>query len=248
MTPTVIRAHSAETWVETAAEFCASTISEAVNRTGRCAILLAGGDTPRAVYERLAQEPFASNVPWAQTVVVFGDERLVPPDDARSNQQMAHRALLNALPLPPEHILAVDTRQPAAAAAASYESMLRTFFHLAEGQLPVFDLVLLGMGTDGHTASLFPEMAAIDETTRLIVATPAPDPAGPARITVTLPVINAGHTVLFLVRGADKAPVARRVLRSADPADTALPAARVQPTAPDGRLVWIVDEAAAAEL
>ncbi len=236
-----------------AATFCASTISEAVNRRGRCTVLLAGGATPQALYEALSRVPYADNLPWAQVVVAWGDERLVPPDDARSNQRMAFRALLDAVPVNPAFVLTADTTLGPDAAAAAYEARLVEAFGLAPGEVPEFDLVFLGIGPDGHTASLFPGMAAVEETTRLVVATPAPDPSGPARLTVTLPVLNAAGAVVFLVQGAEKAAVVRQILgadgdASADSGAALLPAQRVQPTRPGAVVKWFLDEAAAAEL
>lgn len=231
-----------------AAMFCASYISETVNRRGRCAILLAGGSTPQALYEALSRVPYADNLPWPQVVVAFGDERLVPPHDARSNQRMARRALLDAVPIKPEFLLTADTSLPPADAAAAYEKRLRTFFNLKEGALPEFDLVFLGLGPDGHTASLFPGMAAMEETQRLVVAASAPDPAGPARISVTLPVLNAARTVVFLVQGADKAAIVARVLHADAEAGESLPAQRIRPVGEGAEVRWFIDEAAAADL
>lgn len=238
-----------------AATFCASVISEAVNRRGRCMLLLAGGTTPQALYEALSRVPYADNLPWAQVMVAFGDERLVPLDDPRSNQQMARRALLDGVPVKPEHILGIDTALAPDQAAAAYETHLRKTFGLAADEVPKFDLVFLGLGTDGHTASLFPGMAAVNETARLVVATPGPDgSSNPARISVTLPVLNAARMVVFLVQGTEKAAMVRRVLRETSDADPAahlsaqLPAQRVRPTGAGAEVKWFIDEAAAAEL
>lgn len=250
MQPSITIAQSPAHLADTAARFCASYISETVNRRGRCTILLAGGSTPKALYEALARVPFADNLPWAQCVVAWGDERLVPPDDDRSNQRMALRALLDAVPIGSENLLLADTTLPPDEAASAYEATLRGFFRLPPGEVPVFDLCLLGLGLDGHTASLFPGMPTLHETTRLVVSTPAPDAAQPARITVTLPVLNAARLVVFLAQGADKADIVRRVVQTTpDPHETTqLPARLVRPTAPDAQLVWLLDEAAAERL
>lgn len=250
MQPSITVAQSPEHLADSAARFCASAISEAVNRRGRCAILLAGGSTPKALYEALARVPFADNLPWAQCVVAWGDERLVPSDDDRSNQRMARRALLDAVPIGPENLLLVDTTLPPDEAARAYEATLRDFFHLQPGEVPVFDLCLLGLGSDGHTASLFPGMPTLHEATRLVVSSPAPDPAQPARITVTLPVLNAARTVVFLAQGADKADIVRRVVQAEPDATetTQLPARLVRPTAPGAQLIWLLDEEAAGGL
>ncbi len=241
-------AKSPEHLAAAAATFCASVISEAVNRRGRCSILLAGGSTPQALYEALSRVPYADNLPWPQVVVAFGDERLVPPDDARSNQRMARRALLDAVPLKAEFVLAVDTTLAPAEAAAAYEARLLDCFELKEGEVPDFDLVFLGLGSDGHTASLFPGSAAVRETARLVVAAPAPDPAQPGRVTVTLPVLNNAHTVVFMVQGADKAAIVKRVFEPAAPTDEPLPAQLVRATRAGAQVKWFIDEAAAAGL
>ncbi len=250
MKPTVTVSQTPAHLAAAATLYCASLISEAVNRRGLCTILLAGGTTPQALYESLSRVPYADNLPWAQVVVAWGDERLVPLDDDRSNQRMAFRALLDAVPVMPEHILSADTSLPPAQAAADYEERLRAHFKLETGAVPQFDLCLLGLGTDGHTASLFPGMEALHETTHLVVATPAPDPTQPARLTVTLPVLNAAHTVVFLAQGADKANIVRQILSETPASEEAaqLPARLVQPTGPGAQVHWFLDEAAAAEL
>jgi len=250
MEPTILVAQSPEHLADAAARFCASVISETVNRRGRCSILLSGGSTPQALYEALSRVPYADNLPWAQCVVAWGDERLVPPDDVRSNQRMVLRALLNAVPIPPEHLLMIDTTLPPDEAARAYEARLQDFFHLKPGEMPVFDLCLLGIGSDGHTASLFPGMDALHEAHRLVVSTPAPDPAEPARITVTLPVLNHASTIVFLAQGEGKADIVRRVLRddSTGQETGQLPARLVRPTRPGARLVWLLDEEAAQTL
>ncbi len=244
MPTTILRAHSPAGFIEAAADLLASLISESVNRTGRCALLLSGGETPRALYARLAERPFADHIPWEQVVVAWGDERLVPLDDDRSNQRMAHRALLDAVPVRPENVLAPDITLLPAEAAAAYETRLRAFFHLEPGAFPVFDIVLLGLGTDGHTASLFPGMPSLTEAQRLVVASAAPDSAGPLRLTVTFPLLNAARHAVFLSQGAGKAEMVRRVLQPASAKDRALPAYQVQPAA----LTWVLDDEAAAGL
>lgn len=235
----------------TAATFCASYINETVNRRGRCSILLAGGTTPQALYEHLSRVPYADNLPWAQVLVAFGDERMVPPTDERSNQRMAARALLDAVPIPPTNILAPDSTLPPAEAAAAYEADLRAAFATAPHEAPAFDLVLLGVGADGHTASLFPGMAAVRESQRWVVDSPAPAAGQPGRLTVTLPVLNAARLVVFLVQGADKAAIVRQVLGAGSATtDTAaeLPARLVRPTGSGAEVKWFLDEAAAADL
>jgi 6-phosphogluconolactonase len=172
--------------------------------------------------------------------VYWGDERHVPPEHPDSNYRMAREALLDHVPLPGANVHRVPAEEPDARRAAErYERDLRAGFALAATTLPRFDLVLLGLGADGHTASLFPGAEALDETLRLAVATRGPAPPI-ERITLTLPVLNHAACVAFLVSGADKAAVVRAVL--AEPRSPLLPAQRVRPA---GRLVWLLDAAAA---
>jgi 6-phosphogluconolactonase len=175
----------------------------------------------------------------------WGDERHVPPDDADSNYRMANEALLSKAPIPPANVFPVPAENPdAAAAAEAYEQTLRKFFALASGEFPRFDLILLGMGPDGHTASLFPETSALQEKSRLVVANWV-EKLKTSRITLTLPVLNAARCVTFLVSGTEKATVLREVLEGSAPAEK-YPSKLVQPD--EGRLIWLVDRAAASEL
>lgn len=255
--PAIHVARDAADLAERAAALLADEITAAVAARGRCALALAGGGTPRPVYQRLAQPPYREGLPWPQVHVFWGDGRCVPPDDPASNARMAHEALLAQVALPPAnvHRVPVELGAPEAVAAA-YEAELRAFFGptsppfplsaRGEGErggevaLPRFDLVLLGMGADGHTASLFPGSPALAEQQRLAVPVYAAHLAS-WRVTLTLAVLNAAHTVVFLVAGADKAPALRAVLGGASD----LPAARVRPAS--GRLVWLVDAAAIGE-
>ncbi|WP_242345385.1 6-phosphogluconolactonase [Anaeromyxobacter terrae] len=211
----------------------------AVAASGRFAVALSGGSTPRAVYALLADPaaPYRDALPWARTHVFFGDERAVPPDHPQSNYGMARDALLASVALPPENVHRIRGEDEPEAAARAYEDALRAFF----GGAPRFDLLLLGMGADGHTASLFPGSPALEEPSHLVVAAPAPAP-GPPRITLTLRALQAAARVVFLVSGAAKAPALARALSGASGAG-ALPAGRVRPT--DGSVLWLVDRAAA---
>jgi 6-phosphogluconolactonase len=220
---------------EAAAEHVAETLRAAVTSRGRASIALAGGSTPRATYEALARR--ADTAVWEGVDVFWSDERAVPPSDAASNVGMARAALLDPLGVDESRVHAPQTGLVPADAALRYEHEIRARLG---GTTPAFDLVLLGMGDDGHTASLFPggpELAA--PPSRLVVASTAPfDP--PERITFTLPLINAARRVLFLVTGQAKRPTLRRVLDG----DTTLPAALVAPL--EGTVDWFVDEAAAS--
>lgn len=224
-----------------AAELIAATIRQAVAERGRCALLLAGGDTPRRTYELLAGPPYRDTVPWGGLHLFWGDERCVSADDPRSNLAMARLALLDQVPLSPAQVHPVAGQLPPAAAAAAYEDEMRAFF---AGGPPRFDLALLGIGSDGHTASLFPGQDAVAER-RCWTAVAAGPADGLARVTVTLPVLNGAARVLFLAAGAGKAAVLPWVLAPHGD-DEPLPAALVRPES--GETVWYLDRDAAGQL
>jgi 6-phosphogluconolactonase len=208
-------------------------------------IALSGGSTPRALNELLATSPYRSLVDWSKIHFFWGDERLVPPDDAESNYRMARETLLSHVPVPDIQVHRIPTElgDPEAVAAA-YEEELQRVFQLSPGQLPQFDLIFLGMGPDGHTASLFPHTAGLEVTDRLVIANYVPRLAA-HRITLTAPVINYAAVVVFLAAGSDKAAALAKVLEGPlDPDE--FPAQRISLV--DGDLYWLVDRAAAAEL
>ena len=214
----------------------------AIGAQGRFAVALSGGSTPTNLYSLLAEN--YADFAWARTFFFFGDERHVPPDHPDSNYRMAHEALLAKISIPAENVHRVRAENPdAAAAALEYEDELRRFFELEPGELPRFDLILLGLGSEGHTASLFPDSPALDQQSRLVVATRVAK-LNTDRITFTFPVLNRAAEAMFLVSGAEKADIVRQVLRGAS--TPPLPAQRVVPD--DGKLVWMLDEAAAARL
>jgi 6-phosphogluconolactonase len=202
---------------------------------------LAGGSTPRKLYELLAK----ADADWDKWQLFMGDERYVPLDDERSNYQLAHEALLSKLPIQAEQVHIVPVDEPTVEQAAErYEEQIRQHFHNQTG-VPVFDLVLLGMGSDAHTASLFPGKPAVNETKKLVTASePGVLPPPVNRVTFTFPLINAARRVLFLVAGADKAEAFQTVQRDLEqPLEQAItPAGKVRPTA--GELRWFVDRAA----
>jgi 6-phosphogluconolactonase len=209
---------------------------------GYFAVALSGGSTPRRVYELLAGREFEGRVRWRDVHVFFGDERMVPPDSAESNYRMANEALLSKVRIPPENVHRIDGVGDAGANASAYESELRGLF--GEDELPRLDLVLLGMGDDGHTASLFPGTAALNET-RLWVAPNWVEKLGAWRVTLTAPVINAARHVTFLVAGAGKAERLREVLKGAHE-PSRLPSQLIRPHG--GTLEWFVERAAASKL
>lgn len=224
---------------EAAARAIAERLTLAVRTRGSSSIALSGGQTPRVMYGRLARD-HARDVPWAQVHIFWGDERYVPPDDERSNYRLAYDALLAHVPVPPAnvHRMPTDAADPRDA-AASYERALRAHFPTP---WPRFDLMLVGLGEDGHTASIFPNSPALDETERWVVAVTGP--SGPrVRLTLTLPAITHAAAIDVIVSGSSKAEALRQAL--ADPADyRRSPASALRQTS--GALVWWADSAAAA--
>jgi 6-phosphogluconolactonase len=222
-------------------EFCRSA-EAAIAAPGRFCVALSGGNTPRNVYALLAQGE-KDRLPWEKIFVFFGDERCVPPDHPDSNYRMAHESLLSKVPIPPQNVFRVHAELEPHAAADQYDRQLRAFFRLAANAWPAFDLVLLGIGEEGHTASLFPGSAALTEKTKLVVANWV-EKFQTYRITFTYPVLNHAEEVLFLASGGSKAQILRDLF---DPAKkSAYPAQGVQPQ--HGKLLWIADRDAASLL
>jgi 6-phosphogluconolactonase len=242
--PEIIVTEDHTALAEAAAQAIVEIAMEAVNAHARFTVALAGGSTPRATYEQLARRPLRDRMPWDRTWIFFGDERGVGPDHPDSNYRMANQALLSKVPIPPRQISRIrgEAEDPEVA-AAEYARQVGEVFECKRGRLPRFDLILLGMGVDGHTGSLFPGSPVLKEVFRPVAAVHAAAASIPQRFTFTLPVINAAAHVMFLVAGAEKAKVLKAVL--GEPS-SALPAAMVRPT--NGRLVWLLDRAAAALL
>jgi 6-phosphogluconolactonase len=242
MTPGVHRHPNLESLSLAAAALVAEVAEVSVQTRGRFTFVLSGGTSPRMLYERLAQPPFLEKMPWSRTYLFWGDERCVPPDHPHSNFGLARQALLSTVPLPAANVYPIPGAVvPPEAAAFEYEESLRLFFQTGGTlKFPVFDLLLLGLGPDGHTASLFPGDPALEEKRRWTraVRVTSVSPSVP-RITLTLPVINRARTVLFLVSGTGKKTVLDEIL--SDPAKASLryPAAKVRPS---GRLLWLIDE------
>jgi 6-phosphogluconolactonase len=222
---------------DAAARHIAECGADAISARGRFTIALAGGSTPRAAYDRLATH---HPLEWRRAHVFWGDERCVPPDDPRSNYRMAKEALLDRVPIPKEQIHRIRGEAEPAHAAAEYEKELAA---IGTGT-PALDLILLGLGDDGHTASLFPGQPSVHETSRWVLA--VPDPHGKLwRVTLTPPILNAARNVTFIVSGASKADRLRQVIGGPfDPGR--LPAQAIRPA--QGRLTWMVDQAAAGDL
>jgi len=229
---------------EAAVEF-ARLATASVKTRNRFTVVLSGGSTPKSLYALLAGgEPWRSEVPWDKMHFFWGDERHVPPDHADSNYRMAYEAMLSKVPVPVENMHRIKSEETdAAESARAYEQELRSFFKLTPHQVPRFDLVLLGLGPDGHVASLFPGTPALQEREHLVVANWV-EKLNAWRITLTLPVLNQAAMVIFLVSGKEKANILREVLESA-PAQS-YPAQFIRPI--DGSLLWLVDREAASLL
>jgi 6-phosphogluconolactonase len=243
----IIIVSDAELLAQEAARRFVAIGAVAVAQKGRFSVALAGGSTPAALYRLLASVPFREQVSWPNVLLYLGDERCVPPDDPRSNHRMVRETLLEGIASAPVILRVPPPELPPPEAAAAYGRFLRRDFLLRGAARPCFDLILLGIGDDGHTASLFPGMPSLNEGRRLAVATEVPSYVRPfvSRITLTFPVLNAAEHVMFLVAGASKAPAVAAILSGPEPEDP-LPARRVRPRS--GRITWLLDRAAAAQL
>jgi 6-phosphogluconolactonase len=212
-----------------------------VAQTGRFTVSLSGGSTPKSLYSALAGTTFAS-LPWNKIFFFWGDERHVPPDSPDSNYRMVNNALLSKVPVPAENIFRVHAEEKDAnAVAEEYEKQVSNFFKLKPGEFPSFDLVLLGLGPDGHTASLFPDSAGLKEEKRIFIANRV-EKMDTDRLTFTYPVLNAAACDMFLVSGESKTEKVRKILEEHQD----FPAAKVAPK--EGDLLWFMDKAAAGNI
>jgi 6-phosphogluconolactonase len=235
----LVRVPSTEALHATGADIFVSAAVDATAKRGVFRVALAGGKTPEGVYSRLADTGLLrSKVPWELVQVFWGDERHVPPDHPESNYRMARQALLDRVPIDSSHVWRIKGEyEDAVRAADEYERDLRGVFEIAPGAFPRFDLVLLGMGADGHTASLFPATAALSEREHLAVANHVKR-LHTDRITLTVPVLNNAREVAFFVGGADKADALKAVLEGPYLPEQ-FPSQLIRPE--NGRLRWIVD-------
>ena len=236
-----------------AADFVCTLAKACVEESGLFTVALAGGKTPKTAYENLAQSPFEARMPWSRTHLFWGDERCVPPDHPDSNFGMAFGAMISRVPLPPGNIHRIPGEiVPPEEAAGAYEKILREFFRpVVEGHskppsraeredFPVFDLMILGLGRDGHTASIFPEDSVLKEKYRWVAAVTQPRGSPPVpRITLTLPVINRAGCVVFMVSGVEKKDVLNSIARDQERVIHLYPAARIRP---EGRVLWFLDD------
>lgn len=221
-----------------------------IQARGVCSLVLSGGSTPQAAYSLLAQREYAQGMEWSRLHVFWGDERQVPPDHAYSNYRMAWQVLLSKVPIPAENIHRMHGELEARQAVVEYERELQDFFRRTEharGERAGFDLVLLGLGEDGHVASLFPGSPALEEGQDWVAAVEhnAPPPPLVPRLSLTLTAIGSARQVTFIVSGEGKAGILQRVLEGRSPSGL-LPAQRVQPA--NGRLLWMLDRLAASHL
>jgi 6-phosphogluconolactonase len=237
-----------ERLIRGAAAFLAGAAARSIAARGRFTLALSGGHTPRPLYARLAAPDYRDRIDWSKVHIFFGDERCVPPDDPQSNYRMVRETLLEQVPLPAGNIHRLRGEEAPEQAAADYARVLQKAFggDAATGGPPPegFDLILLGLGDNGHTASLFPGLEAVRERVRWVMAQYV-EAVGRWRLTLTPVVINAAHRVAFLVSGANKAAILGRVLEGPYQPEV-LPSQIIQPT--HGELHWLLDAAAAAQL
>jgi 6-phosphogluconolactonase len=237
---------SAEKLAGVAAEMFASITAAAVKARGLARVAISGGGTPKAMFALLADRtrPYFAEVPWEKLQLFWVDERCVPPTDAESNYRMTNQAMLSHVPLPATQVFRMEGELDPEIAAARYEATIRNAFKLEGAETPTFDLVLLGMGDDGHTASLFPHTEALNEMSRIVVANHVPQ-KDTWRISLTWPVINRGREVAFLIEGEAKAELLHDVLLGVyDPESK--PSQLIRPA--NGQLTLLLDTAAASKL
>ncbi len=237
-----LRVHeTAELLHRSVAAMLVDMIRRSLQKRGTCILVLSGGETPRPIYNQIGSSPLRERIDWNRVHLAFGDERMVPPSDVQSNFHMVARELLSGIPIPSENVHRIAGEKEPAVAAREYENDLRGL--LRNGRQRI-DCVLLGLGEDGHTASLFPGSPVLHENAALIRPVFVPE-RGVWRVTMTLPLLNSARAVLFVVSGKGKAGILRSVSCEPGPAFL-LPATLVQPV--DGEVVWMVDREAASQL
>lgn len=238
MNPQVLIASSPQVWIDKSVELIFQSADDAIQQRGRFSLVLSGGSTPQPLYRALAQLPRASKLDWSRTQIFWGDERTAPPDHPDSNYSMAKQALLDHVPLPPKNIYRIQGELPPQDAAEEYEKLIASYFINQEKR---FDLVLLGLGADGHTASLFPESEALKET--LLWATANYVPSQQVwRSTLTYPALTSARKIIFLVTGGGKAEIVKQIIEN-DQVSSKFPAAQVAAQHPN--LTWVLDEESA---
>lgn len=239
--PSIIVAQDALQLAKMGADLFVRITRKCVSR-GRCLVAISGGSTPRTMHRLLTQEPFCSAIPWRDVHLVWVDERMVPYDNSASNFGASKKDFLADVPIPSEQIHPMPVDMPPEQAAVKYQKKLEVLLYGERDGFPSFDLIFLGIGQDGHTASLFPGHAALDQKEKWVAAVKGGTP-DVYRLTMTLPLLNRGRSIVFLASGEAKASVVREILENQD---AGLPAQRVVPT--DGKLTWLLDSAAASLL
>jgi 6-phosphogluconolactonase len=240
MKPRIISSPYPQPWTKNAVEFIIHAAEDAVSQRGRFSIALSGGHTPKPVYQALAEPENSSRIDWNRTAVFWGDERCVPPDDEQSNYRMAKQTLLDHVPIPADNTFRMEGELPPTEAASRYRQRLETYF---SGHIPALDLAILGLGPDGHTASLFPGSEGLSEEEQPVIANYAPSQQA-WRITLTYPVLLAARQVMLLVVGEEKAGVLAEILQQ--PEEASYPAARIVREHP--AVTWMLDSEAAKNL
>ncbi|MBM4139214.1 MAG: 6-phosphogluconolactonase [Nitrospira sp.] len=245
-TPDIRIAREGSEWAHEAAAFVHAVSGKAIAARGRFLLALSGGSTPKILYQTLASPEWKERFNWSHIFFLFGDERCVPPHHPQSNFAMAQSALFQPLGIHPDHVYRMNGELPdPLAAAQDYEQTLRQLTQCVAPDMPQLDLILLGLGEDGHIASLFPGTSALRDSARAVTVSQAPTGIS-TRLTLTLDVINRATVVLFLVSGMGKASIVRAILEPRNEADRIFPASRVAPA--EGRLIWMLDRSAAAQL
>ncbi len=246
VTPEIHVSRNVQEWAQDVTAYLFSVSEQAIQSTGRCLIALSGGSTPKTLYGMLREPAWKSRLNWPRLFFVFGDERCTPPEHPESNFGMAQRELFQPLNIHSDRIYRMKGEyQDPTVAAQEYERRLRELTECPVPDSPRLDVILLGLGEDGHTASLFPGTTALQEQSKLVTVGHAPTGIR-HRLTLTMGVLNRAAVVVFLVTGQSKAAMVRRVIESESDADRSLPATRISPES--GRLVWMLDQAAAQQL
>lgn len=227
-----------ESLSQAAAKIVMQQANSAIGLRGLFNLVLSGGETPRRTYEVLAEDRFKNEIPWDRVHIFWGDERCVPLNDPRKNERMAREVLLNRVPIPPNQIHPINCEGSPEQAAREYETFLRSHF---QEHAPRFDTILLGLGNDGHTASLFPRSKALRENKRWVTESKSPQDQLD-RVTLTTTLINRASMLIFLVSGNEKAEILRKVIAQ-DIVGDPLPARLIRPSS--GQLIWLVDKGAA---
>ncbi len=221
--------------------FC-KTAKETVALQGRFAVAVSGGSTPRAMHRLMSQKPYLSDIPWQKTHIFWVDERMVAFDHPDSNFGTAKKDFLNIIPIPSDQVYPIPVMTRPEEGTALYQAKLKTFFHDMSSDNPVFDLILLGIGKDGHVASLFPGRPQIKEANRWVLNVKGGQP-NVFRLTLNYTVLNNARQILFLVSGSGKAAIVKTLLENSQ---AQLPAVKIRP--PNGRVIWLLDQAAASLL